>query len=121
MIEGKSWSEISETLGMARGSNVHRMLIEKFQLDARSLTGQERDDLLGMELLRLNALQSASWPAAMMGDPKAIDSCIKIIQTRVRITGLEQVDPVVNKNLVLVVGEQEEDYIAALQAATDTD
>ena len=33
-----------------------------------------------------------------------------------RLTGLEQVDPVVNKNLVLVMGEKEEDYIAALKA-----
>ena len=52
-----------------------------------------------------------------MGDPKSVDSAVRIIQARARISGLEQVDPVVQKNLVLVMGEKEEDYIAALKAA----
>jgi hypothetical protein len=72
-----------------------------------------------MELVRLEALQTAVWPSAMMGDPKSVDSALKIIQTRAKITGLEQADPVTQKNLVLVMGDKEADYIAALKAVSD--
>jgi hypothetical protein len=94
-----------------------RLLDERYAYDASYLTDRERKSILGLELIRLEHLQAAVWPSAMMGDPKSIDSAIKIIQTRVKITGLEQVDPVVNKNLVLVMGDKEQDYIASLKAA----
>jgi hypothetical protein len=96
-------------------------MTERFQYDASRLTDAERKDILGMELLRLNALQAAVWPSAMMGDPKSVDSAVRIIATRAKIAGLEHVDPVVNKNLVLVMGEKEEDYIKALKAASADD
>jgi hypothetical protein len=56
-----------------------------------------------------------------MGDPKSVDSAVRIIMARAKITGLEQADPVVNKNLVLVMGEKEEDYIKALRNAGVTE
>jgi hypothetical protein len=119
LIGGKSHSEVAEILEIQHVDDVWRMLTERFKYDAAFLTDQERKSVLAMELLRLNALQAAVWPAAMLGDPKSVDSAVRIIATRAKITGLEQVDPVVNKNLVLIVGEQEQDYIAALQAASD--
>jgi hypothetical protein len=100
-----------------RLEDVYRLMSERFAFDATYLDDQERKNILAMELVRLEALQVAIWPSAMMGDPKAVDSALKIIQTRARITGLEQVDPVVQKNLVLVMGEKEEDFIKSLKAA----
>lgn len=117
LLAGKSHSEVAEILDITHVDDVWRLLTERFKYDAAKLTDGERKDILGMELLRLNALQAAIWPAAMMGDPKSVDSAVKIIATRAKIAGLEQVDPVVNKNLVLVMGEKEEDYINALKAA----
>jgi hypothetical protein len=117
VLAGKSHSEIAELLDLSGGDVVWTMMTEMFLKDARRLTAAERQEMLGTELLRLNALQAAVWPAAMMGDPKSVDSAVRIIQARARISGLEQVDPVVQKNLVLVMGEKEEDYIAALKAA----
>jgi hypothetical protein len=95
------------------------MLSELYGFDAAYLTEQERKTALATEVIRLDKLQTAVWPSAMMGDPKSVDSAVKIIMARAKITGLEQADPVVQKNLVLVMGEKEEDYIAALKAATD--
>jgi hypothetical protein len=119
-LEGKSHSEIGEALDITHENDVYRMMAERFAYDASFLTDGERKGILGIELLRLNALQAAVWPAAMMGDPKSVDSAVRIIATRAKISGLEQVDPVVQKNLVLVMGEKEEDYIAALKAASDS-
>lgn len=121
MLGGKSHSEVAEILDIPHVDDVWRLLTERFKFDAAKLTDAERKDILGMELLRLNALQAAVWPSAMMGDPKSVDSAVRIISARAKITGLESVDPVVNKNLVLVMGEKEEDYIKALKAVSDSD
>jgi hypothetical protein len=118
LIAGKSHSEIADILNIEHEKDVWRLLAERFKWDAAKLTDQERKDIRALEVLRLNALQTAVWPAAMMGDPKSVDSAVRIIAARAKIQGLEQVDPVVQKNLVLVMGEQEDDYIRALRAAS---
>jgi len=121
MLGGKSHSEIAEILGYAHINDVIRLMTERFHSDAKFMNEMERKELLSLEMLRLDALQAAVWPSAMMGDPKSIDSAVRIIATRAKISGLEQVDPVVQKNLVLVMGDREEDYIAALKAAEVSD
>lgn len=118
-IEGHGLTAIGEILSVAPGE-VERMLAELFGFDAAFLTEMERKTALATEVIRLDKLQIAVWPSAMMGDPKSVDSAVKIIMARAKITGLEQADPVVQKNLVLVMGDKEEDYIAALKAAGDT-
>lgn len=112
---GKLPSEIADELKLPH-DQVLRMISELFAHDAQFLTSQERQFALGQEVMRLDRLQAALWEQAMMGDPKSVDSVVKIIQTRAKITGLEQADPIVQKNLVLVMGDKEEDYIAALKA-----
>lgn len=118
-IEGHGLTAIGEILSVTPGE-VERMLAELFGFDAAFLTEMERKTALATEVIRLDRLQTAVWPSAMMGDPKSVDSAVKIIMARAKITGLEQADPVVQKNLVLVMGDKEEDYIAALKAAGDT-
>ena len=115
-LGGKQPSEIAELLGYENVNDVFRLLEERFEKDASFLTDQERKVVLGTELLRLDALLAAVWPSAMMGDPKSVDSAVRVVAAQAKLTGLEQVDPVVNKNLVLVMGEREDDYIAALKA-----
>lgn len=116
-VSGKSLAEIAKALEIPHRDDVARLISERYSYEAGYLTEQTRESILNMELLRLDKLQSAVWEAAMMGDPKSVDSALRVIATRAKITGLEQVDPVVNKNLVLVMGDKEEDYIAALKAA----
>lgn len=121
LLGGKSHSEVAEILGIPHVDDVWRLMTERFQYDAAKLTDAERKDILGLEMLRLNALQAAVWPSAMMGDPKSVDSAVRIIAARAKIAGLEQVDPVAQKNLVLVMGDREEDYIKALKAVSADD
>jgi hypothetical protein len=121
LLGGKSHSEVAEILDIPHVDDVWRLMTERFQYDSARLTDAERKDILGMELLRLNALQAAIWPSAMMGDPKSVDSAVRIISARAKIAGLEQVDPVTQKNLVLVMGDKEEDYIKALKAVSTDD
>lgn len=117
-IGGKLPSEIAQILGLTPTA-VNRLLSEQFSYDSSYLTEGERKTLLAEELISLSKLKAAVWPAAMMGDPKSVDSAVRIILAAHKVAGLEQVDPVVNKNLVLVMGDKEEDYIAALKATTE--
>lgn len=119
-IAGKSLSEIAGILDIKHKDDVIRLLQERYAYDAAYLDDQSRKNILHMEMLRLDKLQAAVWDSAMMGDPKSVDAALKVIQTRARIVGLEKVDPVVQKNLVLVMGEKEDEYIAALKAAGAT-
>jgi len=101
--------------------DVWRIISERMTRDAAYLTDQERKSILGMELLRLNALQAAHWESALLGDPISARIVLDCIKTRTKITGLESVDPVVNKNLVLVMGDKEDEYIKSLQSASTSD
>ena len=114
-IAGKLPSEIAEHLNTTP-EMVDQLLSERFKSDAARLTSDDRQYLLAQELIALSQLRAAVWPAAMMGDPKSVDSAVRIILAAHKVAGLELADPVVNKNLVLVMGEKEEDYIAALKA-----
>lgn len=115
LLAGKLPSEVAEHFDITTDV-LARMVDERFKGDAKYLTSQDRETILGQELIALSQLKAAVWPSAMMGDPKSVDSGVKIILAMHKVAGLEQVDPVINKNLVLVMGEKEEDYIAALKA-----
>jgi hypothetical protein len=119
-LEGHSPADIAEILSI-KPAEVSQLLTELYGFEAGFLTDIERKTALATEVARLDKLQTAVWPSAMMGDPKSVDSAVRIIMARAKITGLEQADPVVNKNLVLVMGEKEEDYIKALRNAGVTE
>jgi len=113
---GKLPSEIAKDLDLPNQTALNKLMVERFDKDANYLTSLDRNSLLGLSFMRLEKLLAAVWPSAMMGDPKSVHEAGDIVMKEARLTGLEQVDPVVNKNLVLVMGEKEEDYIAALKA-----
>ena len=113
---GKLPSEIAETLGINSDKEVHQRMDEQLNHDASYLTNLQRDTVLGLQLLRLEKLLAAVWPSAMMGDPKSVHEAGELVMKESRLTQLEMADPTVNKNLVLVMGEKEEDFIAALKA-----
>ena len=116
---GKLPSEIAEALGYADVHEVYRLLDNSMAKDAAFLTDMERKGILGLELVRLEKLLAAVWPSAMMGDPKSVHEAGDLVMKEARLTQLELADPVTQKNLVLVMGEREDDYIRALKATQD--
>lgn len=117
-LAGKSLYEIAEALNIRSAAEVGQLLQDRFNYDAGYLTTTERESILALELARCDRLQDACWEEAMTGEPRAIDSAIKVMAHRAKLLHMEQVDPVVQKNLVLVMGEKESDYIEALKATT---
>ena len=74
-------------------------------------------ELLSMELDRLDDLQRAVWQDAINGDLKAVETALKIIQTRAKVLGLDNVQSATVTNNTIVVAGTSEEYINALRQA----
>jgi len=52
-------------------------------------TSESAEYLKEIELQRLDHLLGALWPAAMTGDCRAVDSCLRVCERRSRLLGLD--------------------------------
>jgi len=119
LLRGLSLGEIAQEMGYSTPVEVNRAIKERYAVEARDLSAEERQGILALEVARLNKLQSAVWESAMYGEPKAVDSALKIIALRSKLLGLDQPEAQTNQNTVLVVGGAEADYIEQLKRMTE--
>jgi hypothetical protein len=84
-LEGHPYDDIAKEVGYANRGTAHRVVHKA--LAAREV---EAVDLLReTELERLDALQAALWPAAMSGDISAVNACLRVITSRLRVLGID--------------------------------
>ncbi|MCY0917048.1 hypothetical protein OS965_02505 [Streptomyces sp. H27-G5] len=87
-IEGATYTEIAEELGYSsRGSacvDVRRAL-EKHVIEEGLAVEAWRE----LELARLDILQQSIWPEAKDGNPRAIETALKILDRRAKLLGLD--------------------------------
>lgn len=118
-LAGKSAAEIASAgLGFTSAHQVTKAIASRLDREARSLSSDDRDALLQLELDRLDALQAALWFDAMSGDTRAVDSVHKIILTRLKVLQLDVPDASAMTRTVLVVRGNEDEYIEALKQVT---
>ena len=82
---GYTFDDIARSVGYASPSGAFYAL-------SRALTRtlqQPADELRKMESDRLDRLQMAVWARALQGDPKAVDTVLKIMDRRSRLLGLD--------------------------------
>ncbi|MFE3577856.1 hypothetical protein [Streptomyces vinaceus] len=87
-IDGASYTEIAEALGYSsKGSACSdvRRALEKHVVEEGLAVEAWRE----LELARLDVLQRAIWPKAMAGDPRAIETALKILDRRAKLLGLD--------------------------------
>jgi hypothetical protein len=114
-LAGKTPTEIADELGYASGNEVRQAINAQMKSEATFLSEQGRNGILQMELDRLDRLQSVAWPSAMTGDPKSIEAVLKIMDRRIKITGIDAIDTAAQQHTVLVIGGQEQDYVKKLK------
>jgi len=115
--QGKSWAEVARIVGY-NSANV-AMVETKRWLTAigTAKSTHEREEILEMELQRLDSLLDAVWEQAMTGDTKAVDSAIKVINARAKLLSLDQLtatQTTQNFNTVVVSGDSK-DFISSLK------
>lgn len=110
-VEGLSWDEVADAVGYA-GHQVAQTEVRAYlQRAAMELSVEQKLESLRLEIDRLDTLQAAVWPKAMMGDTKAVDSVVRIINTRAKMLGLELLHEqkgTTTNNTVIITGTAEE-------------
>lgn len=108
---GSSWEQVCKTVGYS-SIKVAQVELRRYLTDiAVRVDVEHREEVLAMEVGRLDSLMEAVWDQAMTGDTKAVDSALKIIGMRAKLLGLEaltQVSGTVTNNTVVVTGSTEE-------------
>lgn len=82
---GKEWIIVARESGYASAGAAYNAAMALF--NDRVYEGVE--DLRRLEAARLNALQDAIWDKAMRGDLWCIDRCLRIMERRARLYGLD--------------------------------
>lgn len=83
-LSGKSLEQIGKEQGW---SNAHRIFERAIKRPENRLLANEV--AVYLESLRLDELNSAIWPRAMNGDPRAIEVALKLLERRSRMLGLD--------------------------------
>ena len=115
-LEGMSWAEAAEYAGYESRQTAQTEVRIYLQKAALLLSKEEKLERLDLEVERLDSLQRAVWDQALNGDIKAVDACVRIINTRAKLLGLEtlhEVEHVTHKTLI-VQGERG-DYVQTLR------
>ena len=118
-LGGKTLDQIADELGYASNTEVAHAISSQMKSEAQFLTSAGRAGILQMEMDRLDRLQQSVWPSAMMGDPRSVDAALKVMDRRIKITGLDSVDTQTQQHQVLVIGGQEQDYVNKLKELAD--
>jgi preprotein translocase subunit SecD len=86
---GVSWREAAMRTGY-KDERIAAVAVRRYLSTAAvALSAVKREEVLNMELSRLDELQSAYWDAAVRGDDKAAMIVLKIIQQRSRLFGID--------------------------------
>lgn len=85
---GVSYEEIARQLGVDRS-----VIIRDIQAALRDLYQENAKELLTLEIERLNMVMFGSWPAALKGDPKAVQAVLGCIDRRVKLGGIDSGPP----------------------------
>lgn len=87
-LAGLDNETIATRLGYAGSAAVSKDISRA--LDANRAAEREwTDELRVVEALRLDRLQAAVWPSAVSGDPRSIDTALRIMERRARLFGLD--------------------------------
>jgi hypothetical protein len=94
---------------------VRRLVIDALQEAADLVDMGTKQEMLILEIDRIDHLQSLLWPSAQIGDTRAVETILKLILARVKLLGLDLSPEMSVQNNTLVVAGTSEEYVAALR------
>lgn len=87
-LQGLSYQKIADELGF-KGEGPARKTVEVALAETRSLTGEAAEEIVAMELQRLDIMFKGLWLAMQAGDPRSIEAGIKVQGRRAKLLGLD--------------------------------
>ena len=118
--KGKDWWEIAEAMKITPAV-AKEAVAEGIKAAAEMVSGATKSELLQLEVARLDALQNAVWPDAIMGEPRAVAAARGIIMDRAKLLRLDADENVsLQQNTVVVTGTSAT-YVEALRSIASYD
>ena len=111
-LGGKSWQNIKADLNYASVAKTKEAVDRLINKAAKTMVRDRREEIMDIELDRLDALQDAIWGMAMVGDLKAVDSVLKVMTHRAKLLALGNNEDTGSQNTVIVASS---DYIQTLK------
>lgn len=115
-VAGAQWDEIAQVLGYS-SQQTARQAVKHARKDRDTET---LEDIVDLELQRLDMLQLTQWRQAQKGDAKATMVILAIMNLRMKLLGTEKKPDVVEgttNNTAIFIGGDSKDYIEALRTA----
>jgi len=116
-LGGEDWRVIARDLEYPSPRTAEReveLLVEK---SLKVASDDRKQEVVSLELDRLDALQNAVWGMAISGELKAVDTTLKIMQHRARLLQLGEESKDSQTTTVIVAGE---DYVETLRGIGDS-
>lgn len=117
---GASYELIAEKLNYANAKSAESAIRSRIK---GMYKPDDVEEVVHMELARLDELQLVAWRRAKEGDLAAIDRILKIMERRAQYLGLDQKQPSnegsVTNNTAIFIGGTEEEYIDQLKQARE--
>lgn len=110
-LAGMSHDAIARQLGIKGGARAVSKDMTRALASAAKAQQESSEQLLDIEIKRLDRLMQALWPKALDGDVKAVEACEKLITRRSYLLGLDQM----NRN-----GAQDGDVLSLLGSLFDS-
>jgi hypothetical protein len=117
-IAGATWDDIAKALGYESGESARTTVTKAKRVRSK----EEMEDILDLELDRLDLLQLAQWRMAIHGDHKSAALVLQIMAMRAKYLGLEKKPnegPQVTNNAAFFIGGSSEEYVEQLQKARE--
>lgn len=84
-LAGASYRAIADRLGYGGPSGAYKAVITGLKEAVR----EPAEELVTVELERLDRIFLGHWPAAIRGNKAATDACIKVMERRAKLLGLD--------------------------------
>jgi hypothetical protein len=117
-MAGASWDEIAKALGYANAQSAQTAV----QKAKRVRSKEEMEDIIDLELERLDMLQLVFWRQAAQGDIKAGQFVLNCMGLRMKLLGTEKRPneaQVGTSNTAIFIGGDSNEYVKQLQQARE--
>jgi hypothetical protein len=87
-VKGHTWTDIAVELGYSSPVDAHRKVTLLIKSAGVALNEERKEEIIQLELDRLDALQVAFYPTALAGDYKSAETVLKIMSHRAKLLQL---------------------------------
>ena len=116
-LAGDSWLAIASNYHYKTPGGAKAEVTNLINAANEVIDAEYKEEVTQMELERLDAMQKSIWDSAESGDLKAIETVLKIMNHRAKLTRIGELDETDGKTQTIIISEA--DYVTRLKEISD--